>query len=142
MASKKGKTTRHERHGTFVGILLWIIWIVAAIILNMIIISPMAIVDEASSELLFPLLQWLVFGPLYIFIFLGRHLVRFNYKIASGSLSNKANVVISLTSYVAWAVVLLVWDFFEEDLSMILAIVLGWIFTYLILLVSNRRWDM
>ncbi|MBN1109554.1 MAG: hypothetical protein JXA45_02215, partial [Methanomassiliicoccales archaeon] len=142
LASKRGKTTRHERLGSIVGVLLWIIWIVVAIILDMTIIGPVAIVDEASSELLSSLLQWLVYGPLVIFIFLGRHLVRFNYKMASGSLSNKANTVISLTSYVAWTVVLLVWDFFEENPSMILVIVLGWLFTYLMLVVSNRRWDM
>jgi len=131
------RITSEERTATVVGIVIWAVWYVGVSVL-----LSMAAHDQGTSDLvLSPFFRWMAFGPFLAFLFLGRHIMRFNMKMATGSLSNMSNVVTSATSFMAWGLVLLVWDCFFGGVDTVPALVFGMLFTYLMLVVSNGRWN-
>ena len=137
LARGKGRRTAQEREANLVGWLLWVAWIVAVTVA-----SNLLITDEATAEVVrSPFIQWLTFGPLLVFIFLGRRLMRFETKMASGSLSNISNAVTSATAFMAWGLVILVWDCFFGGADVLMGVALGVVFTYIVLVATNRRFN-
>jgi len=137
LAFKWFKITPQEREASAVGAIIWVIWFIGVSIL-----MSMAVHDQETSDLFSsPLFGWVAIGPLFTFQFVGRYIMRFETRMASGSLSNTSNAVTSTISLLAWGLVLLAWDSFFGGISTIPAVVLGLTFTYLVLLIANRRWN-
>ncbi len=95
----------------------------------------MAVHDQETNDLFSsPFFRWVAIGPLFIFMFVGRYIMRFETRMAPGSLSNTSNAITSTIS-------LLAWDSFFGCIPIFPALALGWAFTYLVLVVTNRRWN-
>lgn len=137
LARGRGRRTAQERTANLVGVLLWVAWVVLVIVASSVLIT-----DEGTAETVrSPFFQWLTFGPLLVFMFLGRRLMRFETKMASGSLSNMSNAVTSATAFMAWGLVILVWDCFFGGADVPIGVALGILFTYLVLVATNRRFN-
>ncbi|MCG7844863.1 MAG: hypothetical protein MIO90_05475 [Methanomassiliicoccales archaeon] len=138
MVVRMFKITPRERTAAVVGVVIWAVWFIGVSIL-----MSMAVHDQETSDPFFsPFFRWVGFGPFFTFMFVGRYIMRFDAKMASGSLSNTSNAVTSATSFMAWGLVLLVWDCFFGNIPVVPALVLGLALTYLVLVASNRRWNM
>ncbi|MCX6650898.1 MAG: hypothetical protein NT131_04480 [Methanomassiliicoccales archaeon] len=95
MSTKRILTTPEERRGVMFGIMMGLAWFLVG---NFLLVA--AIFDAQTQEDFYtPFFVWVSFGPLLTFIFLGRHIMRFELRMVTGSLSNISNAMISAVSF-------------------------------------------
>ena len=132
-----GIVKRSQHDGNIIGMLfLWCPWI----IISSLLLSATK-VDEQTNELFSaPMFTWLIFGPLLVFMFIGRF-IAFNRNMDDAWGTNLANLKISLLIFISWFAIgslLYLGGIFLPNLE---NLVVGLIFCYAALVYFNEKWN-
>jgi hypothetical protein len=127
---------RLRRHGDLLGIVIWVFWALVITIL----IHTQINSDETNRYYSSQIFSWLIFGPLIVFMFVGRLMFSNGSDDLSKSLMNKKNFAISLASFIGWALLVEILVVSNITIYTMLILAGGWIIALILLTLNNKSW--
>jgi hypothetical protein len=127
---------RIRRHGDLLGIVLWVVWVLVVGFL----IHTQITSDQTDRYYTSQIFSWLIYGPLIVFMFIGRLMFSNDFEHDSRRQMDKKNFAISFASFIGWALLIEILAFANVEIYTVLMVAGGWIIALILLTLYNKSW--